>query len=111
MSAHAASTQVGDLAEAEALALALGSHSEIVPVNALKSMLGHTGWSSALVEAILAVAQMRRGEMHGTANLDHPDPKIHLNLREAGPCRVRTVLNNAFGFGGLNCVSLLRSVE
>jgi 3-oxoacyl-(acyl-carrier-protein) synthase len=111
VSAHAASTPAGDVAEAEALALALGEHGGTVPVNAAKSMLGHTGWSAALVEIALAVAQMRRGEVHGTANLSERDPAIGLRLGDSEARSVRTVLKNAFGFGGLNCVSVLRSVE
>jgi 3-oxoacyl-(acyl-carrier-protein) synthase len=107
VSAHAASTPAGDLAEGRAIAHALGPD---VAINAVKSMLGHTGWSAALVELVIAIAEMRRGEVHGTANLRTPDPEIRLNLVSAGARPARTVLNNAFGFGGLNCVSLLRRV-
>ncbi len=111
VSAHAASTPAGDLAEARALALALGEDAARVPVNAPKSMLGHTGWSAALVELAVVVAQMGRGEAHGTANLDAVDPRVGLNLDAAGTRPVRAALKNAFGFGGLNCVSVLRSIE
>lgn len=111
VSAHAASTPVGDLAEARALALALGPHAAKVPVNAVKSMLGHAGWSASLIEVVVAVAQMRRGEVHGVANLERPDPGVTLHLTRGERRVVRTVLNNAFGFGGLNCVSLLRRWE
>lgn len=111
VSAHAASTPVGDLAEAKALALALGEATDTVMINAPKSMLGHCGWSSSLLQAALLVAQLRRGIAHGTANLDAPDPALRLPLAPGGPLPARLALNNAFGFGGLSCVSLLRRME
>jgi 3-oxoacyl-(acyl-carrier-protein) synthase len=111
VSAHAASTPAGDLAEALALQRALGSDADKIPVNAAKSMLGHTGWSAALIEVVIAITQMRRGAVHGTANLTQRDPRVSLRLDAAGERDVRTVLNNAFGFGGLNCVSVLRRGE
>lgn len=111
VSAHAASTPVGDLAEARALALALGDEVDRIPVNAAKSMLGHSGWAAALIEVIIAIAELRRGLVHGTVNLDHPDPRIPLVFAQPGELPVRTVLKNAFGFGGLNCVSVLRRVD
>jgi 3-oxoacyl-(acyl-carrier-protein) synthase len=107
VSAHAASTPAGDRAEARALSIALQGRE--ATVNAAKSMLGHCGWSAALIEAVIAVAQLRRGQVHGTANLGHAP--AGLVLAEAGPLAADWVLNNAFGFGGLSCVSLFGRVD
>jgi 3-oxoacyl-(acyl-carrier-protein) synthase len=107
VSAHAASTPAGDRAEARALSIALEGHE--AEVNAAKSMLGHCGWSAALIEAVLAVAQLRRGEVHGTANLGEGPTGLRMAL--PGAQQVDWVLNNAFGFGGLSCVSLIGRVD
>jgi 3-oxoacyl-(acyl-carrier-protein) synthase len=113
VSAHATSTPVGDLVELRAIRRALGVHAEKIKINASKSMLGHSFSAAAIVEGIAGILQMKAGMLHGTRNLEQLDPAVDLDVCATGPCRwpVRSFLNNAFGFGGINAVSLFRAVR
>ena len=98
--AHATSTPLGDLAEARALNLALGSARP--PVTAPKSCTGHLLGAAGAVEAIAALLALRSGRIPAVRNLDDPDDDADLDV-------VRTVvrehqhdvaLSTSFGFGG-----------
>ncbi|MEU8964775.1 beta-ketoacyl-[acyl-carrier-protein] synthase family protein [Streptomyces sp. NPDC048491] len=103
--AHATSTPSGDLAEAEAVAKAIGTHPV---VTATKSMTGHMLGASGAVGAIAALLALRDGTAPATRNLDRLDPAISLDV-VAGENRRGSwdaALANSFGFGGHN-VSLV----
>jgi 3-oxoacyl-(acyl-carrier-protein) synthase len=111
---HATSTPRGDLAEARALRRIFGKRYAGEPlINAPKSMLGHTCWSSALCEIVGAVLQMRAKTLHPTINVEQRDPQIDFEICDGGAVELdaRTTLKSAFGFGGINCVALLRRFE
>jgi 3-oxoacyl-(acyl-carrier-protein) synthase len=111
--AHATSTPMGDLVELRAIRRALGAQADKIKINASKSMLGHSFSAAAIVEGIAGILQMKAGMLHGTRNIDQLDPAVDLDVCSRGPCRwpVRSFLNNAFGFGGINAVSLFRAVQ
>jgi 3-oxoacyl-(acyl-carrier-protein) synthase len=113
ISAHATSTPQGDLAEIEAIKAVFGDHAYRLKINAAKSMLGHCCWSSAAIETIAAILQMRGGVLHPTRNVDEPDPLIDLDVCADGPIRhdVRVFMKNAFGFGGINTAALFQRHE
>ncbi|MFK0176857.1 beta-ketoacyl-[acyl-carrier-protein] synthase family protein [Streptomyces xanthochromogenes] len=103
--AHATSTPSGDLAEAEAVAKAIGTHPV---VTATKSMTGHMLGASGAVGAIAALLALRDGTVPATRNLERLDPAVSLDVA-AGENRRGTwdaALANSFGFGGHN-VSLV----
>jgi 3-oxoacyl-(acyl-carrier-protein) synthase len=108
--AHATSTPLGDVTELGAIKKVFGAHAQKLKINAPKSMLGHTCWSAPTVETVAAVMQMKRGTLHQSINIDELDPEVDLDVCAEGPQRfeARTVLKNSFGFGGINCCSLLR---
>lgn len=113
VNAHATSTPLGDLTELQSIKSVFGDHAYKLKINAAKSMLGHTCWAAPVVETVAAVLQMREGRLHQSINIDDLDPAVDLDVCRDGPVRHRahTVMKNSFGFGGINCVSLLRSVE
>ena len=113
VSAHATSTPMGDLVELRAIRRALGAQADKIKINASKSMLGHSFSAAAIVEGIAGILQMKAGMLHGTRNIETLDPAVDLDVCSSGPCRwpVRSFLNNAFGFGGINAVSLFRAVQ
>jgi 3-oxoacyl-(acyl-carrier-protein) synthase len=102
ISAHAAGTQQGDVAETRAIVRVFGERAKEIPVSATKSMHGHTFGASASVETVLALAAMRRGYVLPTINLNEPDPECHLDYvpNQARKHRVRVMLKNSFGAGG-----------
>jgi 3-oxoacyl-(acyl-carrier-protein) synthase len=109
VSAHATSTVQGDLAEIRAIKRVFGEHAGRLKINAPKSMLGHTIWSSAVVETVASVLQIRSGRLHPSINIDRLDPEIDLDIcaNHAIQYPVRFMLNNAFGFAGINSASLI----
>lgn len=114
VSMHATSTTLGDLTESRSIKNVFGDHTQHLKVNATKSMLGHTCWSAATVETVAAILQMQAGKLHPSINIDELDPEIELDVcrgSTAVPHEVRYFMKNAFGFGGINCVSLFKKFE
>ncbi len=113
VSCHATATPLGDLQEIAAIKGALGEHALKIKINAAKSMLGHTCWAAPIVETIAGILQMQHGMLHPTINVDELDPAIDLDVCADGPVEyeVTYMLKNSFGFGGLNCCSLIKKYE
>jgi 3-oxoacyl-[acyl-carrier-protein] synthase II len=110
VNAHASATPIGDAAEAAAIRRALGpERARAVPVSGLKGLYGHPLGASGAIETAVCALAMERGFVPGTANLVEPDADCGLNV--VGPLGLaaspRTVLNNAFGFGGINAALVL----
>jgi 3-oxoacyl-[acyl-carrier-protein] synthase I len=113
INAHATSTPLGDVTEIRSIKNVFGAHARNLKLNATKSMLGHPCWSAAIVESIAAILQMNAGKLHPSINIDELDPEIDLEI-----CRGRVVhtpvkylMKNSFGFGGINCVSILKKFD
>jgi 3-oxoacyl-[acyl-carrier-protein] synthase II len=113
ISAHATSTERGDIAETRAVRSVFGKHAYRVPISAMKSQIGHLLGGAGGVETVAAVQTLLTGTMAPTVNLEHADPDCDLDYvpHEARQAGVRTVMKNAFGFGGQNAVLVLRSFE
>jgi 3-oxoacyl-(acyl-carrier-protein) synthase len=113
VSAHATSTPTGDITEVRAIKDVFGPHATRLKVNATKSMLGHTCWAAAVVELIAAILQMKAGVLHPSINIDELDPEIDLDVCRGSqvPHPIEYILKNAFGFGGINCVSVIRRYD
>jgi 3-oxoacyl-[acyl-carrier-protein] synthase II len=109
VNAHASSTPIGDRVEAQAIGSVLGSR---VPVSGTKGLYGHPLGASGAIETAIAALAICRGYVPGTANLARADSDNPLNL--IGPAglrqRPRVVLNNAFGFGGINAALILGAI-
>lgn len=110
VSAHATSTEIGDLAETKALKRLFGDHATKVPITANKSMLGHMFGASGGAEAIALIESLKEGIIPPTINLNEPDPACDLDYV---PNRARTAgleigLSNSFGFGGHNAAIILK---
>jgi len=110
---HATGTPLGDIKELSAIKETLGEHAKNIKLNAPKSMLGHTCWAAPLVELVGGILQMQHGRLHPTINVDEPAPEMDLDICKDGAVEypARVMLKNSFGFGGLNCCSLIRLHE
>jgi 3-oxoacyl-(acyl-carrier-protein) synthase len=113
VNAHATSTPLGDLTELRSIKRVFGAHAAHLSINAPKSMLGHCCWSAPTVETVAGLLQMQAGRLHRSINIDELDPEVDLDVCRDGPVdrRVRIMLKNSFGFGGINSVSLWRAYE
>lgn len=113
ISAHATSTQAGDLAETMAIKRLFGEHAAHVPVTANKSMLGHMLGAAGGVEAIALALGLNEGVIPATINLNDPDPACDLDYVPLESRRVPLTigLSNSFGFGGHNAAIVLKRYE
>ncbi len=113
ISAHATGTPLGDIHELNAIKSAFGKHAYNLKINAPKSMLGHTTWAAALVETVAAIMQMNNNKLHGATNIDNPADEVDLDVCMNGNVEkeINIFLKNSFGFGGLNCCSLIKKYE
>ena len=115
VNAHASSTPLGDVAEARALALALGDRARTVPVSGTKALYGHPLGASSAIEAAICALTIRDGWAPGTANLETVDPAVASELPgvllDGRAGRYERVLSTSFGFGGLNAALVFGTVE
>jgi 3-oxoacyl-[acyl-carrier-protein] synthase II len=109
--AHGTATRANDLVESAAIRTALGPAADAVPASSPKSMVGHLIGAAGTLSAMTCLLAMRDGVLPPTINLETPDPACDLDFvpLKARPATVRTALANAFGFGGQNCVLVLRA--
>jgi 3-oxoacyl-[acyl-carrier-protein] synthase II len=111
VNAHASSTPIGDLAEARAIATALGERAATVPVSGTKALYGHPLGASGAIEAAIAALAIHDDWAPASVNLVTPDPDSAALLPglllapRAGS--YRRVLSTSFGFGGLNAALVL----
>jgi 3-oxoacyl-[acyl-carrier-protein] synthase-1 len=100
---HATSTQVGDLAEIEAIRAVFGD--KCPPISATKSLTGHSLGATGVQEAIYCLLMMQNGFIAKSANIDELDPAfadVNIVRERIDDVELDTVLSNSFGFGGTN---------
>ena len=109
--ANGTSTVVNDYYETIAIKKVFGKHANDLFISAPKSMVGHCiGGASAISFAVTALA-LRTQKIPPTINYEFPDPDCDLNyvpnaMIEANGLEI--AISNSFGFGGHNCVVVLK---
>jgi 3-oxoacyl-[acyl-carrier-protein] synthase II len=83
-----------------------------VLVSATKGLYGHPLGASGAIETAICALAIARGRLPGTTNLRQPDADNQLNLIGAAGLvqQATTLVNNAFGFGGINAALVLGAV-
>ena len=113
LNAHATSTPVGDIAEAGAIANALGTDAEHVAISATKSMTGHLLGGAGALESIFTVLALHHRIAPPTINIENLDEKIDLDIVKDSPRELQrgdiAAINNSFGFGGHNVALIFTS--
>lgn len=108
LNAHATSTPAGDIAEANALRLALGKDSDHVAVSATKSMTGHLLGGAGAIESVFIVKALQERLAPPTTNIENLDSAVTIDVVMDKPRSLPTgqiaALNDSFGFGGHNVV-------
>jgi 3-oxoacyl-[acyl-carrier-protein] synthase II len=109
--AHGTATKANDAAETRAIRIALGDDAGRVPASSPKSMVGHLIGAAGTLSVMVCLLAMRDGILPPTTNLQTPDPDCDLDYVPliARKAEVRVAAANAFGFGGQNCVVVLRA--
>jgi 3-oxoacyl-[acyl-carrier-protein] synthase II len=111
--AHGTATRANDVSETRAMHIALGDEAGRIPASSPKSMVGHLIGAAGALSAMVCLLAIRDGVLPPTTNLHTPDPECDLDYipLTARRAEVRTAAANAFGFGGQNCVVVLRAPD
>ena len=113
VNAHATSTPVGDVAEANAMRRAFGEFVDGMAVNSTKSMTGHLLGAAGALEGLFTVLAVHNRIAPPTINIENMDPAINLDVVQKAPRELPAgdiaALNNSFGFGGHNVAFVVKS--
>lgn len=110
VNAHATSTPMGDMYEAQALAEIFGQTQ--TPISSTKSMTGHECWMAGASELVYSTIMMNNSFIAANINFETPDQhssKINIVTRTIDQ-PLRYVLSNSFGFGGTNSAVVLAKI-
>jgi len=107
VSAHGTGTKANDVTEIAALRNVFGD--KLPEVSSLKSMLGHAMGAASALSCISSVLGIREQFIPPTINFQESDEEC---LVDCVPNKFKikelnVVQNNAFGFGGNNCILIL----
>ncbi len=110
---HGSGTKQNDRHETAAFKRILGAHAYDVPVNGLKSMVGHSLGAIGSIEAAACALSIDTGVIPPTANLHERDPEcdldyVPLTAREQA---VDVVVSVGSGFGGFQSALVLTRPE
>jgi 3-oxoacyl-[acyl-carrier-protein] synthase II len=109
VNAHATSTPVGDMGEANAIAELFGDDTV---VTGTKSMTGHLLGAAGAIEAVATVLTIANDIVPPTINLDDPDDGLRVDVpTKAREMPVPVAISDSFGFGGHNASLLFRKVS
>lgn len=113
INAHGTSTPAGDVAETQAVRLALGSAADDIAVSSTKSMIGHLLGAAGGVEAVFSALAIRDQVAPPTINLDNPDPNCDLDYvpHTARQMPIDVAMSNSFGFGGTNGTIIFKKIS
>jgi 3-oxoacyl-[acyl-carrier-protein] synthase II len=110
--AHGTGTALNDPAEAWAIASVLGAHRP--KVTAIKGHTGHTSGAAGLMGVVTAILAMQTGCVPPISErIDAIEEAAGLDL-VSGTARVyrpQRALVNAFGFGGVNAVAVIETIQ
>ncbi|MFI4935412.1 MAG: beta-ketoacyl-[acyl-carrier-protein] synthase family protein [Caulobacterales bacterium] len=104
ISAHGTGTPLNDKNEAAAIRGVFGDNYRRHPVIATKSAHGHVIGGSAALQTVIALKALEVGLAPPILGYLGPDPDCDLDLvlGEARPITAKSLVVNAFAFGGLN---------
>ncbi|EHL30466.1 beta-ketoacyl-ACP synthase II [Legionella drancourtii] len=113
INAHATSTPLGDRVESIALERIFGEDIGSVFVSSTKSLTGHACGAAGAIETAFCTLMLDKGFLPPAFNLGKMDEDFR--FRSPGISELqfqpRIIMNNSFGFGGLNTSMILLKAE
>lgn len=111
INAHGTGTTANDKAECAAVRATFGAHADRLMISSTKSMHGHIIGGTGAVELVACIMALREHLIAPTINYEAPDPECDLDVvpNTAREARVGAVMSNAFAFGGMNAVLVLKA--
>jgi 3-oxoacyl-[acyl-carrier-protein] synthase II len=106
ISAHGTGTIANDRIEAKAINDFFGLRAKKIPVNSVKSMLGHCMGAASVINSVVCALVIKNGIIPPTINYEEFDPECDLDCvpNKSRRQKVNIVLSNSFGFGGNNAI-------
>ncbi|MDK3072624.1 beta-ketoacyl-[acyl-carrier-protein] synthase family protein [Sedimentitalea sp. JM2-8] len=110
INAHGTGTAANDKTECAAVADVFGRHADRLMISSTKSMHGHLIGGTGAVELLACIMAVRDGVIAPTIGYEEPDPECALDVvpNTAREANVSVAVSNAFAFGGMNAVLVLR---
>ena len=111
INAHATSTPVGDLYEAQALSEYFSETK--TPVSSTKSMTGHECWMAGASEVVYSLLMAHNDFIAPNINFETPDEaseKLNI-IAKSKEAKIDTFLSNSFGFGGTNSTLIIKKFK
>jgi 3-oxoacyl-[acyl-carrier-protein] synthase II len=110
VNAHAIGSRANDPIEIAMIQGLFGERAHLVPVSAIKSMIGHTMGAAGAIELISCVRTIKSSMIPPTTNLAHGEAPGGLDLvpdlgRKA---KIKNALSPTFGFGSRNAVLVVK---
>ncbi len=112
VNAHGTGTTLGDEIEVSAIYEVFKKEKNLPKVNSTKSLIGHCLFSAGIVEAIASILQIRGEFLHGNPYLDNAvSGKINFVGKKSEFSKLKHVINNSFGFAGVNSSLIISGVN
>jgi 3-oxoacyl-[acyl-carrier-protein] synthase II len=110
ISAHGTGTPENDREECLSIKSIFGKRSNKVPVNSIKSMLGHTMGAASALEAIACCLTIKDQIIPPTINFETKDPECDIDCvpNQCRKSKVSLALNNSQAFGGNNASLIIQ---
>ncbi len=107
---HGTGTKLNDVAETKAIRTVFGEAAYKIPINSIKSMIGHLLGAAGAISFVTALKTIQDNIIPPTINLHNPDPECDLDYVPlvARLKQIDTVLVNALGLGGQNAALVVR---
>jgi 3-oxoacyl-(acyl-carrier-protein) synthase len=109
---HGTGTPHNDRAEAKGLRLVFGERSRRVPVNSIKSMVGHCLGAAGAIEAATLALTIDRGVIPPTVNHQQTDAECDLDVvpNDARETAVGCGVSTSLAFGGNDSALVMRRI-
>ncbi len=110
INAHATSTPLGDMYEAQAINELFGDVK--TPVSSTKGMTGHECWMAGASEIVYSTLMMQNNFIAPNLNFEEGDEhssKLNI-IAKTKEQKIDTYLSNSFGFGGTNSALIIKKI-
>jgi 3-oxoacyl-[acyl-carrier-protein] synthase II len=109
---HGTATPQNDKAEARGLHVVFGDRARRLPINSIKSMVGHCLGTAGAIEAAVLALTIQRGIVPPTINHGATDPECEVDVvaNEAREVGVRCGVSTSLAFGGNDSALVMRAV-
>ncbi|MDR3477839.1 MAG: beta-ketoacyl-ACP synthase II [Gammaproteobacteria bacterium] len=113
VNAHATSTMLGDKVEAIAMERIFQTQMSSTFVSSTKSLTGHACGAAGAIETVFCSLMLTKNFLAPAFNLDNISPEFHFKSPSEKELTFQSniVMNNSFGFGGINTSMLLKRMN